>query len=185
MCEIGKSAYRGTEMLYPQPYGIITAGAEKEYPVDLSHFNIMGTAVGAHGVEATSEAAVFSNVNLEVAIGSKKDLKLKLPFIIPGLGSTAISKNNWEGLAVGCAITGIPLTIGENICGMDPNCVIADGQVTHSDDLKWRVKLYQDWQRDGYAGTIVQANVEDTGLGVQEYALKKLNIDIVELKWGS
>jgi hypothetical protein len=46
------------------------------------------------------------------------------------------------------------------------------------------VKLYQDWQRDGYAGTIVQANVEDTGLGVQEYALKKLNIEIVELKWG-
>jgi glutamate synthase domain-containing protein 2 len=46
------------------------------------------------------------------------------------------------------------------------------------------VKLYQDWQRDGYAGTIVQANVEDTGLGVQEYAIKKLGIEIVELKWG-
>ena len=184
MCEIGKSAYRGAEVLYPQPYGLITAGAEKDYPVDLSYFNIMGTAVGAHGVEATSEAAVFSNVDLEVAIGSKKDIKLKLPFIVPGLGSTAVAKNNWEGLAVGCAITGIPLTIGENVCGMDPNCVVEDGQVTYSEDLEWRVKLYQDWQRDGYAGTIVQANVEDTGLGVQEYALKKLNIEIVELKWG-
>jgi hypothetical protein len=25
MCEIGKSAYRGAEVLYPQPFGIITA----------------------------------------------------------------------------------------------------------------------------------------------------------------
>ena len=63
----------------PQPHGLITAGAEKEYPVDLSYFNIMGTAVGAHGVEATSEAAVFSNVNLEVSIYSKNDSKPEAP----------------------------------------------------------------------------------------------------------
>ena len=25
MCEIGKSAYRGSEVIYPQPYGIITS----------------------------------------------------------------------------------------------------------------------------------------------------------------
>src|SRR4030042_1559294 len=35
MCEIGKSAYRGAEVLYPQPFGIITAASEKEYPVAL------------------------------------------------------------------------------------------------------------------------------------------------------
>ncbi|MEA1895543.1 MAG: hypothetical protein U9N36_10170 [Euryarchaeota archaeon] len=67
---------------------------------------------------------------------------------------------------------------------MDTTTVIEDGPVTYSEDLEWSVKLYQDWQRDGYAGTIVQANVEDTGLGVQEYALKKLSIDTVELRWG-
>jgi len=49
MCEIGKSAYRGSEVLYPQPFGIITAASEKDYPVDLSHFTVLGTAVGAHG----------------------------------------------------------------------------------------------------------------------------------------
>jgi len=59
MCEIGKSAYRGAEVLYPQPFGIITAGSEKDYPYDLSHFSIMGTAVGAHGVEADSDKATF------------------------------------------------------------------------------------------------------------------------------
>ena len=50
MCEIGKSAYRGHEVIYPQPFGVITTAAEKAYPVDYSHFNIMGTAVGAHGI---------------------------------------------------------------------------------------------------------------------------------------
>jgi len=47
MCEIGKSAYRGAEVIYPQPFGIITAASEKRYPVDLSHFTILGTVVGA------------------------------------------------------------------------------------------------------------------------------------------
>jgi len=41
---------------------------------------------------------------------------------------------------------------------MDTTTVIEDGQVTYSEDLEWRVKLYQDWQRDGYAETIVHAN---------------------------
>jgi len=43
MCDIGKSAYRGTEVIYPQPFGIISSAGEKEYPVDLSHFTILGT----------------------------------------------------------------------------------------------------------------------------------------------
>ena len=184
MCEIGKSAYRGAEVIYPQPFGIITAGSEKEYPLDLSHFTILGTAVGAHGIEANSDVAIFPNVDLEVRIGKEKDIKLKLPFIIPGLGSTAVAKNNWDGLAIGSAMAGVPLTIGENVCGMDPDSIIEKGKVLDSPDLTSRIKLYHKWQRDGYGDIIVQANVEDTNLGVQEYALEKLDVDTVELKWG-
>lgn len=69
MCEIGKSAYRGPEFLYPQPFGIITAASEKDYPVDLSHFSIMGTAVGAYGVEADPDIATFEKVSNETRIG--------------------------------------------------------------------------------------------------------------------
>ncbi|HUV82291.1 MAG TPA: FMN-binding glutamate synthase family protein [archaeon] len=184
MCEIGKSAYRGSEVIYPQPYGITTSASEKDYPLDLSHFTILGTAVGAHGIEADSDVAIFPNVNLEVAIGKDKGIKLRLPFIIPGLGSTAVASNNWDGLAIGSAMAGIPLTIGENVCGMDPDSVIENGKVVHSPDLANRVKLYKDWQRDGYGEIILQANVEDTGLGVQEYGLEKLGVETVELKWG-
>jgi len=184
MCEIGKSAYRGHEVIYPQPFGVITTAAEKVYPVDYSHFNIMGTAVGAYGVEADSDVAVFPAVNLEVSFGRENGIKFRYPWIIPGIGSTNIAKNNWEGLAIGSALAGTGLTIGENVAGMDPESVIENGRVVDTVDLKNRVGLYKDHQRDGYGAIIVQANVEDTGLGVQEYAIEKLGVECVELKWG-
>jgi len=184
MCEIGKSAYRGHEVIYPQPFGVITTAAEKEYPVDYSHFNIMGTAVGAQGIEADSDVAIFPNVNLEATFGHDNGIKFKLPFIIPGIGSTNIAKNNWDGLAIGSAVAGTGLTIGENVVGMDPQSVIKKGRVVDTVDLKQRVKLYKDHQRDGYGAIILQANVEDTRLGVQEYGIEKLGVEIVEIKWG-
>ncbi|MBW1791077.1 MAG: FMN-binding glutamate synthase family protein [Deltaproteobacteria bacterium] len=184
MCEIGKSAYRGHEVIYPQPFGVITTAAEKVYPVDYSHFNILGTAVGAHGIEADSDKAVFPNVNLEVAFGHDNGIKFRYPWIIPGIGSTNIAKNNWEGLAIGSALAGTGLTIGENVVGMDPESVIKNGKVTDTADLKRRIKLYKDNQREGYGAIIVQANVEDTRLSVQEYAIKELGVECVELKWG-
>jgi len=184
MCEIGKSAYRGHEVIYPQPFGIITTASEKAYPVDYSHFNIMGTAVGAQGIEPDSNKAIFPAVNLEVILGHDKGIKFRYPWIIPGIGSTNIAKNNWEGLAIGSALSGTGLTIGENVAGMDVESVMKNGKVVDTVDLKRRVKLYKDYQRDGYGAIIVQANVEDTKLGVQEYAIKELGVEIVEMKWG-
>jgi glutamate synthase domain-containing protein 2 len=184
MCEIGKSAYRGHEVIYPQPFGVITTAGEKAYPVDYSHFNIMGTAAGAHGIEADSDKAIFPAVDLEVKIGHDKGLKFKYPWLISGIGSTNIAKNNWEGLAIGSALSGTALTIGENVVGMDPESVINNGRATDTVDLKRRVKLYKDYQRNGYGAIIVQANIEDTRLGVQEYAIEKLGVEAVELKWG-
>jgi len=184
MCEIGKSAYRGHEVVYPQPFGVITTAGEKTYPVDYSHFNIMGTAVGAHGVEADSDKAIFPAVKLEVRCGRDQSLKFRYPWIIPGIGSTNIAKNNWEGLAIGSALSGTGLTIGENVTGMDVEAVIEKGRVVDTVDLKRRVKLYKDHQRDGYGAIIAQANIEDTRLGVHEYVIDKLGVECVELKWG-
>ncbi len=184
MCEIGKSAYRGHEVIYPQPFGVITTAGEKYYPVDYSHFNIMGTAVGAHGIEADSDKAIFPNVNLEVLFGHDKGLKFRYPWIIPGIGSTDIAKNYWEGLAICSARSGTGLTIGENVVGMDMEAVITNGKAADTVDLKRRVGLYKDHMRDGYGAIIVQSNVEDTRLGVHEYAIQKLGVQCVEMKWG-
>ncbi len=184
MCEIGKSAYRGHEVIYPQPFGVITTASEKVYPVDYSHFNIQGGVIGAQGIEPDSDKAIFPNVNLEVKFGHDGGLKFKLPWIIPGIGSTDIAKNNWEGLAIGTALAGTGLTIGENVVGMDLESVLKKGKVVDTVDLKRRIKLFKDYQRDGYGAIIVQANVEDTRLGVQEYAINQLGVDVVEMKWG-
>jgi len=184
LCEVGKSAIRGSEVLYPQPYGEITAGAEKDYPVDLSHLNIMGTAVGAVGVEASSEAAVFPSVDLHVSFGQHGKIDCALPIIIPGLGSTDVARKHWDELAIGAAASGVPLTIGENVCGMDDQAEMKNGRIGRSPDMEHRIKIYRRWQRDHLGEIIVQSNVEDTSLGVLEYALQDLGVETVELKWG-
>jgi glutamate synthase domain-containing protein 2 len=184
MCEIGKSAYRGHEVIYPQPFGVITTAAEKAYPVDYSHFNIMGTAVGAHGIAEDSDRAIFPAVDLEVALGHDRKIRFRYPWLIPGIGSTNIAKNNWEGIAIGSALAGTGLTIGENVVGMDPETVLRNGKVVDTVDLKNRVRLYKDHVRDGLGAIVVQSNVEDTRLGAHEYAIEKLGVEIVELKWG-
>lgn len=184
MCEIGKSAYRGHEVIYPQPFGVITTAAEKAYPVDYSHFNIMGTAVGAHGIAEDSDRAIFPAVDLEVALGHDRKIRFRYPWLIPGIGSTNIAKNNWEGIAIGSALAGTGLTIGENVVGMDPETVLRNGKVVDTVDLKNRVRLYKDHVRDGLGAVVVQSNVEDTRLGAHEYAIEKLGVEIVELKWG-
>jgi glutamate synthase domain-containing protein 2 len=184
MCEIGKSAYRGAEMIYPQPFGIITTASQKDYPVDLSHFTILGRATGAWGMEPDSNRALFPNVDLEVTIGKAPGIRYKLPFTLGAMGSTNVAKNNWPGLAAGAAITGTVLAIGENVVGMDMESRFENGKVISSTDLEWRVKCFREWQQDGYGDVAVQGNVEDTMLGVQEYAIAKLGVETVELKWG-
>jgi glutamate synthase domain-containing protein 2 len=184
MCEIGKSAYRGAEMIYPQPFGIITTASQKDYPCDLSHFTILGRAAGAWGMEEDSNRALFPAVDLESTIGADNGIRYKLPFTLAAMGSTNVAKNNWPGIAAGAAITGTGIAIGENVVGMDMESRFDNGKVISSSDLEWRVKCFREWQTDGYGEVYVQANVEDTMLGVQEYAIKKLGVTAVELKWG-
>ncbi len=182
-CEVGKSSYRGREVIYPGPFGKVTAGATKEYPVDYSHLNIQGTCVGAVGVNADSDKAIFPDVSTEVEIGNKHKIKLTLPVFTGALGSTDIAKDNWEGLAAGAAISGIIVVIGENVVGMDPNAEFKNGKVIRSPELERRVKWFRDWY-NGYGNIFLQQNVEDTRLGSAEYAIEKLGIECVELKWG-
>jgi hypothetical protein len=70
-CEVGRSALRGREMLYPQPFARVTAGSEKDYPVDFSRFNIQGSCVGAVGVEADPDRATFPAVDISTEVGGK------------------------------------------------------------------------------------------------------------------
>ena len=183
-CEVGRSALRGREVIYPQPFGKVISGSEKDYPVDFSHFNIHGTCVGAVGCEADPDKATFPAVSVETVInGNGTKIPMKLPVFTGALGSTEIARVNWEGTAIGAAISGSILVCGENVCGMDPDADIKKGKIVKSPELERRYKTYKDWY-DGYGTMLVQLNVEDTRLGVAEYAVEKLGVEGIELKWG-
>ena len=123
-CDIWLSSFRGREVLYPGPFSEITAGADKNYPVDYSHLNIQGYAVGARGmpegVVANPDTAVFEDVNTETEYGWDIKVPMKVPIFTGALGSTEIARVNWEHFAIGAAISGITLVCGENVCGVDP-----------------------------------------------------------------
>lgn len=85
---------------------------------------------------------------------------------------------------MGAALSGIIITIGENVCGMDPEAEITGGRIVRSPALEGRVKAYREFWDGKYGGIAVQTNVEDQRLGVDVYALSELEVDIIERKWG-
>jgi glutamate synthase domain-containing protein 2 len=187
-CEIFKSTFRGREVLYPGPFGEVTAGADKNYPIDYSHLNIQGYAVGAigmpDGMVAGPETARFPNVDTETEYGWDKKVKMKVPIFTGALGSTDIARKNWEHFAIGAAISGITIVCGENVCGVDPELKRdSNGLVSESPEMDRRIELYKKFH-DGYGEMLVQMNVEDTQLGVAEYLSSKHEMDTIELKWG-
>ena len=187
-CETFQAAFRGREMLYPKPFGEITAGAEKNYPVDYSHLNIQGYASGAkgmpEGVEPGPDTALFSLVNTETEYGWKNKVRMKLPIFTGALGSTEIARRNWEHIAVGAAISGITVVVGENVCGVDPGLELDDNcKVKKSPEMDRRIATYRRYH-EGFGEIAVQLNVEDTRLGVAEYLRERHDLETIELKWG-
>lgn len=183
-CDMFNATFRGRELLYPQPFGSITAGADKDYPVDYSHLNIMGYAMGAKGVEPDPDKATFPAVDTETAFGASEKVKMKVPIFTGALGSTDIARKNWEHFAIGAAISGITLVCGENVCGIDPDLEFnGSGLVKNSPEMDRRIREYRRYH-EGYGDILVQMNVEDTRNGVAEYVIDKLGVETIELKWG-
>jgi len=187
-CEVFKATFRGRELIYPGPFGEITAGCDKNYPIDYSHLNIQGYALGAKGlpkgVKGNPDTAIFTSVNTETEYGWTKKVKMKMPIFTGALGSTEIARKNWEHFAIGAAISGITLVCGENVCGIDPKLELdSKGKIVSSPDMDRRIEIYKRYHQD-YGEILVQMNVEDTRLGVAEYVSKKHGLDTIELKWG-
>jgi glutamate synthase domain-containing protein 2 len=183
-----KATFRSRELIYPGPFGDITAGGDKDYPVDYSHLNIQGYALGAkglpEGVTADSDSAIFPAVDTEAEYGWDKKVAMSLPVFTGALGSTEIARKNWEHFAIGAALSGITLVCGENVCGIDPGLELdSEGKITLSPEMDRRIETYRRYHA-GYGEILVQMNVEDTRLGVAEYVSRKHGLDTIELKWG-
>ncbi len=187
-CEVFQSTFRGRELIYPGPFGEVTAGGDKEYPIDYSHLNIQGYANGANGlpagVEANSDNARFPMVDTTTEYGWDQKVKMAVPVFTGALGSTEIARKNWEHFAIGAAISGVTIVCGENVCGIDPQLERnAAGMVTKAPDMDRRIELYRRYHQ-GLGEILIQMNVEDTRLGVAEYIIEKHGIETIELKWG-
>jgi len=187
-CEIFRATFRGREVIYPGPFGEITAGGDKNYPIDYSHLNIHGYALGAKGlpkgVKGNSDTARFPDVNTETEYGWTQKVKMSLPVFTGALGSTEIARKNWEHFPVGAALSGVTIVCGENVCGIDPKLVLdKNKKVKEAPDMDRRIEAYRRYHK-GMGEILIQMNVEDTRLGVAEYIINKHGIETIELKWG-
>lgn len=183
LCQISLAAFRGREALYPEPkqFGFSTAGALKDFGLDWSHFNIQARLLGAKGIKADSDVAFFQNVDVSTEAAG---IPLKIPLLTGAFGSTEVGRLNWDGLAIAAAISGVIITVGENVCGMDPDAKIQGGKITYSKELKRRVDAFRKFWDGKHGDIAIQTNVEDQRLGVDVYALSKLEVNVIERKWG-
>ncbi len=183
LCEISLAAFRGREVLYPTPeyFGESTAASLKNYLLDWSHFNLLSRLRGAEGIEPDSDIALFPNADATGRVGG---IDLTTPLICGAFGSTAVAKNYWDSLAIGVALAGAMISIGENVCGMDPEARFTDGKLTYSKDLAHRIDAFREFWDGKNGDVIVQTNVEDQRLRVDIYAVSNLEVNIIERKWG-
>ncbi len=189
-CETWLSSTRGRKMLYPRDFGTITAGSANTCHVGVSYnsLRIQGYNYGAHGlpkgISSAADDCIFPNVNIETQFGQTVKTKCRLPIMTGALGSTFIAAKYWESFAIGAALVGFPIVIGENVVGIDKNAVIENGKIKKAPELDRRIDTYLKYY-DGYGAIIVQLNVEDTRNGVAEYVIEKYGDKVViELKWG-
>ncbi len=189
-CETWLSALSGREVIYPRHYGESTSGSNNVTALGVGYhgLRIQGYAYGSKGLSEgltnDPDDCVFTNTSIETSFGNKIKTKCKVPIMTGALGSTFIAAKYWPSFAVGAALCGFPIVIGENVVGVDKESVIENGIIKSAPELDRRIDTFLRYY-DGYGAIIVQLNVEDTRNGVAEYVAKKYGDDvIIELKWG-
>ncbi len=195
-CETWLSSLVGRKLLYPRSYGMVTAGGNNTTHVGVSYnsLRIQGYAYGAHGLSNNltndPDDCIFPNINLETEFGKKMKTRIRMPLMTGALGSTFIAARYWDSFAIGGALCGIPVVIGENVVGVDRESKIGKskakkGKIKSAPELERRIDGYLRYADKGYGAIIVQLNVEDTRNGVAEFVADKYgNKCIIELKWG-
>lgn len=189
-CETWLSSLRGRKLLYPRDFSHVTAGSANTCAIGVSYnsLRVQGYLYGANhlpeGVTNSTDDCVFPNVSIETQFGGEVKTKCRVPIMTGALGSTFIAAKYWDSFAIGAALSGFPIVIGENVVGVDKEAVIENGKTKKAPELDRRVETFLRYY-DGYGAIIVQMNVEDTRNGVAQYLIEKYGDKvIIELKWG-
>ncbi len=189
-CETWMASLKGRKLLYPRDFGKTTSGSSNVTSTGLGYhaLRILGYAYGAHGIHppltSSPDDCIFPNVNIEGEFGNEVKTKFRVPMMTGALGSTFIAAKYWESFAVGAALCGIPIVVGENVVGVDKKSELKSGKIQSAPELDRRIDTFFRYY-DGYGAIIVQMNVEDTRNGVAEYIADKYGDKVImELKWG-
>jgi len=184
------SSLRGRKMLYPRDFGAVTAGSKNigQSEVSYNALRIQGYSYGSHGlpkgISNSADDCIFPNVDISTKFGQKIETKARVPIMTGALGSTFIAAKYWDSFAIGAALVGFPIVVGENVVGVDKESEIKKGKITKAPELDRRVETFLRYY-DGNGAIIVQMNVEDTRNGVAEYIINKYGDKVmIELKWG-
>lgn len=189
-CETWLSSLVGRKLLYPRDFGYVTAGSSNNTAIGVNYnaLRIQGYNYGSKGhpkgLSSSPDDCIFPNVNIETSFGNKFKTKARVPVMTGALGSTFVAARYWESFAIGAALVGFPIVVGENVVGVDKKSVIENGKIKKAPELDRRIDTFLRYF-DGYGAIIVQMNVEDTRNGVAEYVIEKYGDKvIIELKWG-
>lgn len=189
-CETWLSSLRGRELLYPRDFGETTSGAINGSPVGVGYhaLRIQGYVFGARGLRPgltdSPDHCLFPNVDVGTEFGAELKTHCRVPIMTGALGSTFVAAKYWDAFAIGAALSGFPIVIGENVVGVDRQSTIEGGRLRSSPELDRRIDVYLRYF-DGQGAILVQMNVEDTRNGVAEYVMEKYGDQvIIELKWG-
>jgi glutamate synthase domain-containing protein 2 len=189
-CETWLSAMKGRKLLYPRDFGSVTAGSGNTVQVGVSYnsVRIQGYLYGAEGrpkgVSSSPDDCLFTRVGLATEFGWKERTRCRVPLMTGALGSTFVAAKYWDSFAIGAALAGFPIVIGENVVGIDREAEIQRGRIRKAPELDRRIETFLRYY-DGTGAVIVQLNVEDARNGVAEYVIGKYGDKvIIELKWG-
>ncbi len=189
-CETWLSGLLGRKLLYPRNFGDTTAGAANLVTTGVGYhaLRIQGYPYGSQGAEerlsASPDARIFPNADISTRFGQAIPTPCRVPIMTGALGSTAIAAKYWDPLAIGAALCGFPIVVGENVVGIDRAAVIERGRTLAAPELDRRIETYRRYF-DGHGAILVQLNVEDTRNGVAEYLIDRHGDGVViELKWG-
>lgn len=190
-CETFISCLKGRKLLYPRDFGAVTAGSKNtnELGVCYNSLRIEGYNYGANGLKNgitnSADDCIFPNVDITTEFGESLKTKARVPLMTGALGSTFIAAKYWDSFAVGAALVGYPIVIGENVVGVDKEAVLEKGRIIKAPEMDRRINTYLKYYDGEYGAIIVQLNVEDTRNGVAEYIIDKFGDNvIIELKWG-
>jgi hypothetical protein len=177
-CEIGLSALRGPEAILPFAADRNQFASEKRYPLDFSHFSINGRVFGAVGLPADPYQACFANADVASTFGAARAIPIRAPFVLP-----AMAKLAWREYFAGAALYGVPAVIGEDVIAKDPGLVVKGQRVVEAPLIAEMVSAFRRFQR-GFGDIVLQANADDEYHGVLAYAIERLGVRSVELKFG-